>query len=354
MTKRPTVYDVAERARVSIATVSRVLRTPDVVKPETADRVLAAVRFLGYVPSANARGLAARHTKVIGLFFPGFDDLDIPETTPLVAGSEVTVVTDDLEPEIEHLYFDEVMRGAEIEAWRRGFALMIRAGRGAERESLLTELAGRVDGVAVLARTVTDDMLSLIARRIPVVVLAGADREDGFDHVSVDNGPGMRAVTSHVLASGVTRIAYVRGTENSPDDEERYVGFESALTEGITVTTLRGNFTRESGRDVARQLFTGGAVPAQAVICASDQMALGVLDVLEELGIRCPDQVRVTGFDGIGAARHSRPTLTTVHQPMVELGRAAVHVITERLKHPGMAKRSLTLPVRVVLRDSCP
>ena len=89
-------------------------------------------------------------------------------------------------------------------------------------------------------------------------------------------------------------------------------------------------------------------------MCANDQMALGVLDVLESRGIRVPDDVRVTGFDGIAAGRHSRPSLTTVHQPMAELGRAAVQVITARLADPGLEKQSLTLAVRVVLRESCP
>ena len=83
-------------------------------------------------------------------------------------------------------------------------------------------------------------------------------------------------------------------------------------------------------------------------------MALGVLDVLERRGIEVPGQVLVTGFDGIGAGRHSRPSLTTVHQPMVELGRAAIHAITRRLEDPDLPQQNLTLPVRVILRESCP
>jgi len=90
------------------------------------------------------------------------------------------------------------------------------------------------------------------------------------------------------------------------------------------------------------------------VICANDQTALGVLDVLDEKGIRVPEDVVVTGFDGIAAGRHSRPRLTTVHQPMVELGRAAIHAITARLDDPELGPQSLTLPVQVVLRESCP
>jgi LacI family transcriptional regulator len=376
MAKAPTVYDVAERSRVSIATVSRVLRSPDAVREQTRERVREAVRFLGYVPSGNARALAARRTNVIGLFFPGHDDLDAADVVEPSATGEVPIVVDDgfVGQETENLYFDEVLRGAEIEAWRRGFALMVAAGRGASREALVNDIAGRVDGLAVLARTVSDDLLAHVARRIPVVVLAGSQRDDDFDHVSASNGPGMRTLAAYVIEKhGVRAPIYIAGPIDSPDDAERHEGFRDALrAAGIAEDTLvaeRGDFTREGGRAAAERLVAGGtlgvaaaaggglgATPAvrRAIICANDQTALGVLDVLEARGIRVPDDVLVTGFDGIAAGAHSRPRLTTVHQPMVELGRAAVHAITARLDDPTLGPQSLTLPVRVVLRDSCP
>lgn len=351
MAKLPTVYDVAERAGVSIATVSRVLRSPDTVKGETRERVLAAVRELGYVPSANARGLANRRTNVIGLFLPGHDDLDISSAPPLQAGAEVPVIPEGADiSEIENLYFDEVLRGAEIEAWRRGFALMVAAGRGTSRDALVNDLAGRVDGLAVLARTVPDELLEHVARRIPVVILADTKRGDGFDHVSANNRPGMRAVTRHALTHEPAEVIYLAGPGDSPDDAERLAGFQEAMGERAYEIT-RGDFSRDSGAAAARGLELAAKT---AVICANDQMALGVLDVLEARGIQCPGHVVVTGFDGIVAGKHSRPTLTTVHQPMVELGRAAIHAITARLDDAALAPQNLTLAVQVVLRGSCP
>jgi len=366
MAKAPTVYDVAERSKVSIATVSRVLRSPEAVREQTRERVLEAVRYLGYVPSGNARALAARRTNVIGLFFPGHDDLEAAAVAEPDFTGEVPVVVDDgvVAQQTENLYFDEVLRGAEIEAWRRGFALMVAAGRGASREALVNDIAGRVDGLAVLARTVSDDLLAHVARRIPVVVLAGSERDDGFDHVSASNGPGMRTLAAYVIEThGVREPIYIAGPADSPDDAERHEGFREALrSAGIPEAGLvveRGDFTREGGRAAAERLVDRGALTPtagarRAIICANDQTALGVLDVLEARGIRVPDDVLVTGFDGIAAGAHSRPRLTTVHQPMVELGRAAVHAITARLDDPTLGAQSLTLPVRVVLRDSCP
>jgi len=375
--KTPTVYDVAERAQVSIASVSRVLRSPDSVREETRERVMEAVRFLGYVPSANARGLAARRTNVIGLFFPGHDDVDGPATGYPEASDDVPIIVDDGAPdfEMENLYFDEVLRGAEIEAWRHGFALMVAAGRGASKDALVSDIAGRVDGLAVLARTVPDELLAHVARRIPVVVLAGSERVDEFDHVSSSNRAGMKALAAHVFREHSPVVTfYVSGPDDSPDAVERFQGFEDAVGDGVVenVEVLKGDFTRERGSVVARELVgrggfdTPGSFLARllnqrekpagkaAIVCANDQMALGVLDVLEEVGVRVPEDVVVTGFDGIAAGRHSRPRLTTVHQPMVELGRAAIHAITARLEDPNRTPQSLTLPVQVVLRDSCP
>jgi LacI family transcriptional regulator len=354
MAKAPTVYDVAERAGVSIASVSRVLRNPDTVKERTRERVLEAVRFLGYVPSANARGLAARRTNVIGLFLPGHDDVEAAQGAFLEANGSVAVVRDDAagEPETHNYYFDEVLRGAEIEAWRRGFALMVAAGRGTSREAIVNDIAGRVDGLAVLARTVPDELLAHVARRIPVVVLADARGTDGFDHVSVNNAPGMRALADHVLGTGVRDVLYIAGPVDSPDDAERLEGFTAAVdaTLGVTVELVRGDFSRARGREIGLALER---IP-QAIMCSNDQTALGVLDALNRRGIDVPGDVVVTGFDGIAAGRHSTPRLTTVHQPMVELGRAAIHALTTRLDAPGLAAQSLVLPVQVILRASCP
>lgn len=359
MAKAPTVYDVAECSGVSIATVSRVFRSPDTVREHTRQRVLAAVSELGYVPSAAARGLANRRTNVIGLFFPGHDEI-VPDQPVIAAhGDSVPIVDDDADsaPDAENLYFDEVLRGAEIEAWRRGFALMVAAGRGNSRDALVTDIAGRVDGLAVLARTVPDELLAYVARRIPVVILAGAQRADDFDHVSASNGPGMRTLANYVLQThGISDVVYIAGPADSPDDAERLAGFRDALADaGVAesrVRIRRGDFTREGGRSQASGILAERR--PRAVLCSNDETALGVLDVLEQRGIRVPEDVLVTGFDGIAAGRHSRPRLTTVHQPMVELGRAAVHAITARLDDPSLEPQAFTLPVEVVLRESCP
>jgi LacI family transcriptional regulator len=420
VTKAPTVYDVAAHAAVSIATVSRVLRRPDDVRPETRSRVLESVRALGYVPSGAARGLAGRRHGVLGLFLPGHDAIDEPEPDwamltdssriPLIDDREARVApsagraspgaspapTPDRAPlatgplstgplateplvtgrhwsNPANLYFDEVLRGAEVESWRRGFALMVAAGRGSSREVIVNDIAGRVDGLAVLAQTVPADLLAHVSRRIPVVVLADSRPGDELDHVSVDNVAGMRALTAFVLdGPGASDLVYITGPSDSPDEADRHRGFDEAVAAHragawasgdrsdpdaggeVRVRVERGDFSRDGGRRVAEALLAPGASLPDAVVCANDQTALGVLDVFGRAGVDVPGRVRVTGFDGIEAGRFSSPRLTTVRQPMGELGRVAVRSVVRRLTDPGLAPQRVTLPVEVLLRESCP
>ncbi|MEW1960303.1 LacI family DNA-binding transcriptional regulator [Kineococcus sp. NPDC059986] len=366
--RTPTVYDVADRASVSIATVSRVLRTPDAVREATRARVLDAVRDLGYVPSGNARALAGRKTGVIGLCFPGHDALEEQDRPAPDPGGGVRVVDDrrrGAAPHSPNLYFDEVLRGAEVEAWRRGFALMVAAGRGPARDVIVNDIAGRVDGLAVLARTVSDDLLTHVARRLPVVLLAdaartGAEPPDGLDHVSVDNAAGMQALVTHVVQGLGVRdpgsVVYVAGPADSPDDAERQRGLFAALdaagVDRSAVPHVRGDFRRDTADRAVTDLLAQ-RVP-RALVCANDQSALGALDALRRRGLRVPDDVYVTGFDGLDVGRFTEPPLTTVAQPMAELGRAAVRAVVDRLSDPGAPLLSARLPVEVLLRESCP
>lgn len=358
--KAATVYDVAERAGVSIATVSRVLRSPDAVRPVTRERVLDAVAQLGYVPSGSARGLAERRTGVLGLYFPGFDAAEDAPPLDVLSGeaaSPFTVVHGDAGDE-EHaamLFLDEVLRGAELEAWKQGFVLMVGVGRDDPDRSTVRDMAGRVDGLMVLARSVPDDVLARLARRIPVVVLSGPPRGDHYDHVTVSNAEAMAELTRHILAQvGHGRLAFLAGPADSPDGAQRWEGFAAAVTAAgrplDDVAVLRGDFTRASGRDAATEMLRSG-VPS-AVIAANDQMALGALDVLRSAGIRVPDDVLVTGFDGIEAAALSRPPLTTIRQPMIDLGRAAVQVLARRLENADADPVVAHLPLQILLRES--
>ena len=349
-TGTPTVYDVAERAGVSIATVSRVYRSPDAVRAATRDKVLAAARDLGYVPSGSARGLASRNTGILGLCFPDYTD---PGTDTPGHGDENGAT----------LYADHIIRGMERAARSRGFALLIAASLREGPTNLVATLAGHVDGFAVMSRTVDAKDLETVSRRMPVVMLAGPPELEHLDNVQVDNRSGQRELTRHLIAEhGLTELAFVGGPADSPDAEERFLGFQDACRDaGLPVPpepTLRGGLTRTAGRDAARTLVdrsgSGGAAGLpDALILANDQMAVGALEEFSAHGIRVPEDIAVTGFDGIPLGAMAHPPLTTVRQPSRQIGEEAVALLVDRIGAPQREPHALVLPVSLVLRASC-
>lgn len=380
MSTPPTIYDVALRAGVSISTVSRVLQSSHRVSEHRRALVEAAVAELGYIPSASARGLVARHTGLIGLCFPEVAPVvEEPGRAPWrpgVAGStgfagpagvasEVEIVRDESAvPTVAwgNLYFGEVIRGAEHAAWRAGLSVTITVVRSADDASLVHDLAGRVDGLAVVSAALGDELLDHVAHRVPVVVMAGPDRSVDHDRIRVDNERGMAALVRHLVVDhGYTDVRYVGGTVWARDDQERFAGFRSALLaaglDAPDAPALRGDYSRAVARDLVRGLVEEsrrrGLPLPRALVCGNDQMALGVLDVLVEEGVDVPGEVAVTGFDGVDETQSTTPRLTTVQQPMTELGRIAVERLVARIAAPTGAPTTVDVPVRVLLRGSC-
>ncbi|MGP3775633.1 LacI family DNA-binding transcriptional regulator [Streptomyces sp. SDT5-1] len=356
MSTAPTVYDVAERSGVSIATVSRVFRTPDTVRAQTRERVLAAARELGYVPSGNARGLASRSTGVLGLCLPDYSDPDVESEVGHGPGDEV-------EDDAAVLYADQIIRGMERAARRHGYALLIAASPKGGPESQVAKVAGRSDGFAVMARTVPTEDLEVIAQRQPVVMLAGPrepDVLDHLDHVEVANADGQRELTRHLIEDhGLRRLTYVGAAEDSPDVRARFRGYvEACRAAGIPAPeepdVSVGMMTQAEGARAADALLDRPGERPQAVLFANDQLAVGALHSFERRGVRVPEDIAVTGFDGIALGRLVRPALTTVHQPMRQMGEEAVELLVRRLTgrraHSPVSK---VLPVSVVRRASC-
>ncbi|MFJ7195106.1 MULTISPECIES: LacI family DNA-binding transcriptional regulator [unclassified Streptomyces] len=345
----PTVYDVAERSGVSIATVSRVYRTPDSVRAQTRERVLEAARQLGYVPSGNARGLASRTTGVLGLCFPDYADPDAEADAEADSDADDAVM----------LYSDQIIRGMERAARRHGYALLIAASLEGGPESLVAKVAGRVDGFAVLAQTVPTEDLEVISRRLPVVMIAGPREIDHLDHIVVANADGERELARHLIEDhGLRRLAFVGGEPESPDAEARFHGFRQACREaGLPVPDepdLRAEMmTQAEGARAAEALLDRPGERPQGVLFANDQMAVGALRALERRGVRVPEDIAVTGFDGIPLSRIVRPPLTTVRQPIRRLGEQAVELLVQRLGNSGAEPVSLTLPVSLIRRASC-
>jgi LacI family transcriptional regulator len=335
---RSTIYEVAERSGVSTATVSRVMAEGKGFSDATRDRVLSIAAELGWVPSGPARGLASRRAGIVGLLFPDLGGSgDAEEESPL--------------------YVDQVIRGAERASTAVGDAVLIAATRSESGRRLAFSVAGKVDGLVVMARSLPDEDIAMIARSVPIVMLAHNSARSGLDFVGADNRGGSRQVTAHLIdVHGHTDLAFLGGPSESPDSQERFAGFCEALAHaGLPVPAgpaATGNFTEAGGQQAVQDMAARGWLP-RAIVCGNDEMAIGALIALRAARRRVPSDVAVTGFDDIAATHHLRPGLTTVHQPMRELGERSVKLLLDRIAAPAAAPDSVILPTRLVIRGSC-
>jgi LacI family transcriptional regulator len=335
---RSTIYEVAKRSGVSTATVSRVMAEGKGFSATTRDRVLATAAELGWVPSGPARGLASRRSGIVGLLFPDFGRSgEAEEESPL--------------------YVDQVIRGAERSATAVGDAVLIAATQSESGRELAFSIAGKVDGLVVMARSLSDDDVTAISRSVPVVMLANPPSGGGFDFVGADNRGGARQITEHLITRhGYTDLAFLSGPPESPDSQDRFAGFRDALrAAGLTAPrrpAATGGFTEAGGQQAVTAMLGFRPLP-RAIVCGNDEMAIGALAALRAARLRVPADVAVTGFDDIAASRHVRPALSTVHQPMRELGERSVRVLLDRIADPGRPPGSVVLATQVVLRASC-
>lgn len=321
-----TIYDVARHAGVGIATVSRALRGSAPVAETTRAKVLKAVEELGFRPSHLGTSLAERRHAANGIVFP---DLSGP-------------------------YYAELVLGYEEAASRLGRSVIIQATHGRLHPDLaVRDIAGRVDGLVVLGRTVPDEVIAdLIAGGLPVVMLA-RPAVPGADSIRVDNLLTANLLGEHLGAHGYEHVRFLGSPDLSHDVGERWEGVGRGLA--LTRTSLAVtpcDLDVDSGRDAARTVLAESRRP-DALVCANDEIALGAIDAAEEAGLRVGVDVAITGWDDIMAARHARPGLTTVRQPMRQLGAHAAKALDERISHTRTTPRHEVLATELVVRDSC-
>jgi LacI family transcriptional regulator len=350
-----TLYDVARYAGVSIATVSRVLHGQGPVRDSTRARVRAAIDELGYVPDGAAQSLARNRKDVIGL----------------VCVEHTGLKPDQYDIEsMSLLFYDEVMRGVEARIREHSWSLLVTFVREDEKlgtplpedepvQSRLFTLSGKVDGLLIGEGVVPPPVVAELAGRLPVVVVAGDTAQRGADVVSADNWSGAHALVTHLVAEhGRRRLFHVDGPATAPDAQARRLAMQSVIgTHPGTVLTgsYSGRFTVRSGEEAAERLLRadgGGPLP-DAIVCANDQMAIGVLRTLAAHRIRVPEDIAVVGFDDIFPASLCDPPLTTVHQPMRKIGERACDRLIERIADPSLRPRVELLPAELVLRSSC-
>ena len=327
--KGPTLHEVADRAGVSIATVSRVARGLDQISAETRSRVLAAIDELNYRPSHFGRALVKRRHGTLGIVFPG----------------------------LRGPYYSEVIHGFEVEAVAADMSLLI-LGTELHRQAdtQVLGMADRADGLAVMGGTIGDDLILRLAARGVQIVTMARTRLAGIPNTRVDNFASTLALVTHLIRThGYDRLAFVGNIVGAPDAHERWHGFVQAHRDaGLAppVEPLSSAFEQASGVQAALRILDMPERP-RAIVCGNDEIATGMLSSFAASGVRVPHEIAVTGWDNGPFARYATPPLTTVSQPAWALGQQTARTLLYQIEHGEPMEHEVVLSTEPIIRASC-
>lgn len=328
-----TIIDVAREAGVSNSTVSRVVNNSELVKPETREKVLNAMMRLGYVVNQQARSLRGGRSQVIGL----------------------------LVPDVGNSYIGAIIRGIDEELAAHQYDLMLyTTHRRKTKEStyVATITRGLADGLLLLLPTnVAGYMQSLQAQQFPHVLIDYQHVDNNWTStIQSTNFHGAYDATQYLIDLGHRRIGYVIGLQEMQCALDRLAGYRAALDDHHIpydpALVYEGDFFYTEGYEAASR-FLQLPHPPTAIFAANDVSALGAVEAIRNQGLNIPDDVSVIGFDDVPEAAQVHPGLTTVRQPLEEMGRLAVQMLLKRLDNPDLPGQRMELPTELIVRDSC-
>lgn len=328
--KNPTIEDVARLSGVSRATVSRVINDTGTVRPATIDRIRKVMKDLGYAPNSGARLLSGGKSNTVAVLLP----------------------------EIWRPYYVQLLEGIENAASRKKYHILIKT-KG-NREDLIDLIRSRrIDGL-IIRNTMFlpedgDFYKKLDSLPIKYILIGNNSLPHSYASVTIDNVGGARAMAHHFVDRGFSSILLIAGPKKNIDSNDRIYGFRLGLSEkGRTddpLEILHGDFSRESGYKKAAEYFQGGK--ADAIFAVNDRMALGAIMYLKEHGIRIPEDVCVAGFDDSFFAECIIPSLTTVRQPMYDMGFQAMNNLLLLMEGSLSKNQRVILPAPLIVRESC-
>jgi len=329
--RRPTINDIAKRVGLSKASVSRALNGKQDVDPETRKRVLKVAAQVGYVPSASARALRIGRSNCLGLLVPTL-------TWPWIL---------------------EVLRGVAEEIERSGYSLILyttSGGEDSEREFMSQVVpAGAVDGLALVIPLGMLEYIERLAKGgLPIVVVDDRGHYPDLPTVATTNIEGGRSATRHLIDQGRRRIAMLNGPHDFGCNRDRLEGYKSALQKAglqFDPQLVVDSDFKESGGASAMTTLLAADPKLDGVFVANDVMAFGAMRALRKAGRRVPDDVAVVGFDDIPASAMTHPPLSTVRQPLYEMGRTAASMVMAAVRGEPITKR-IELPTSLVVRES--
>jgi len=330
VSEKVTIDHVAAYCGFSKATVSRVINREGSVKPATEAKVREAIEKLGYTPNNAASALSGGKTKTIAVFLP----------------------------DVKTEYYATLLTGLEEVAEKQFFNIIIKT---QNNKKALLDLAtnNRVDAFILrnngLKPFDNDVLVTLRRRGIPVVFIGKPPAETDSHAILIDNVGGARLMAHHYAMHGFKRILFIAGPKDNLDSNDRLYGFKMGLSEMAaeveTLDVVHGDFLRESGYEAAKLALETKTY--DAIFAASDHMALGAILYCRNRGFRVPDDIAVTGFDDTFFSEFLDPPLTTVHQPMQEIGSIAMETALRILEQRDPRSQKIILPTQLQIRQSC-
>jgi LacI family transcriptional regulator len=328
-----TIVDVARASGVSYTTVSRVLSGYEFVSETARDSVMKAVEDLGYVVNLPARSLAGGRSKIIGLLVPNLDNT----------------------------YVGTIARGIDQELVRANYDLMLYTShRHPGKESLYVGAIanGLTEGLLLVAPLVPTTYLDgLREQNFPYVLIDQVDNTDNSSVVDATNWQGAYEATRYLCQLGHTRIAFIKGSLDVRSAIDRLQGYKAALADcNISVMEeliIEGDYQQRTSYDNVKGLLQSENPPPTAIFASNDLSAFGAMDALREGGLRIPEDISIIGFDDIPQASLVYPKLTTVRQPLEQMGRVAVKLLLEHIEDPSRSPQRVTLATELIIRDSC-
>lgn len=330
-----TLEDIAKQVGVSRSTVSRVVNGSPNVSPEVRLQVEEAIRVTGFHPNAAARSLASQRTRVIGLVLPR---------------SVSSFFTDP--------FFPQLTQGIAVGCNANDLSLSLFLVTNKEDEDKIMpriSRSGMLDGILVQSGRADDPLMDRLTNsRIPCVVLGRPFNHDGFNYVDVDNVKAAYTATKHLIELGYTRIATITGSHGSTVTLDRIEGYVNALTEAGYIINpsliAKGEFSENSGYEAMKSLLPH---KPDAVFIASDLMASGAIRALQDSGLHVPEDIALVGFDDIPLAALTKIQLTTVRQPIPQIGTKAVELLIDLIENNTQPPRNFILDTELIVRDSC-
>ena len=328
-----TITDVAHRAGVSTATVSRTLAMPERVAEEKRAAVFSAIRETGYTPNATARSLRARSTKMVLALLNGIGDS----------------------------FFTAILNSVEEALFDAGYGVVMGDTRGdSARESHYDRMvrSGQVDGVLLFSGRLPAARFGELDAVVPLTLVCNDIPQLSVPFVESANRDAARTLVEYLIGVGHRRIGHITGPMRGPEADDRLAGYRQALDAAGIAFDPRlvwpGNYRADGGADAAARFFLPMADRPSAVFAANDESAIGFIKTVRDAGFSVPEDVSVAGFDDIGYAGLFDPGLTTMHQPRAELGQVAARILVQRMTGKGdpSPPRITRLPCTLVVRES--